>query len=97
VEPVVDAAHPRHGLIGFIWLIFANKGAHASHAHGALHPPATAVVTLASRVRATILCSRTSDYKHYLKVLGDRAVEGLDLSAVRFHFQRRRAIGGVVR
>jgi acyl-CoA synthetase (AMP-forming)/AMP-acid ligase II/acyl carrier protein len=43
-------------------------------------------LTLAARVRATILCSPNFGYKHYLKVLGERPVEGLDLSAVRFIF-----------
>ena len=37
-------------------------------------------------MRATILCSPNFGYKHYLKVLGDRPVEGLDLSAVRLIF-----------
>ena len=43
-------------------------------------------LTLAARVRATILCSPNFGYKHYLKVLGERTVEGLDLSAVRLIF-----------
>jgi len=43
-------------------------------------------LTFAARVRATILCSPNFGYKHYLKVLGDRAVEGLDLAAVRLIF-----------
>ncbi|MGH8267014.1 MAG: non-ribosomal peptide synthetase, partial [Steroidobacteraceae bacterium] len=43
-------------------------------------------LTLASRLRATILCSPNFGYKHYLKVLGERGVEGLDLSAVRLIF-----------
>jgi acyl-CoA synthetase (AMP-forming)/AMP-acid ligase II/aryl carrier-like protein len=40
----------------------------------------------ASRLRATVLCSPNFGYRHYLKVLGERAVEGLDLSAVRIIF-----------
>jgi len=40
----------------------------------------------ASRKRATVLCSPNFGYRHYLKVLGERAVEGLDLSAVRIIF-----------
>jgi acyl-CoA synthetase (AMP-forming)/AMP-acid ligase II/acyl carrier protein len=43
-------------------------------------------LTLAARIRATILCSPNFGYKHYLKVLGDRDVAGLDLSSVRFIF-----------
>src|SRR6185312_9384866 len=43
-------------------------------------------LALASRIRATILCSPNFGYKHYLKVLGDRPVEGLDLSSVKLIF-----------
>ncbi len=43
-------------------------------------------LTFAARKRATILCSPNFGYRHYLKVLGDRPVEGLDLSAVRLIF-----------
>ena len=41
---------------------------------------------LASRIRATILSSPNFGYRHYLKVLGERSVEGLDLSTVRIIF-----------
>ena len=74
------------GLIGFHLVMFANR----VHAH--LMPTELFVrrpllwLTLAARVRATILCSPNFGYKHYLKVLGDRTVEGLDLSAVRLIF-----------
>ena len=37
-------------------------------------------------MRATILCSPNFGYKHYLKVLGERPLEGLDLSCVRLIF-----------
>lgn len=40
----------------------------------------------ASRHRASVLCSPNFGYRHYLKVLGERAVDGLDLSAVRIIF-----------
>jgi len=40
----------------------------------------------ASHKRATVLCSPNFGYRHYLKVLGERAIEGLDLSAVRIIF-----------
>jgi acyl-CoA synthetase (AMP-forming)/AMP-acid ligase II len=68
------------GLIGFHIIMFSKR----VHAH--LMPTELFVrrpllwLTLASRVRATILCSPNFGYKHYLKVLGDRPVEGLDLS-----------------
>jgi len=74
------------GLIGFHLVMFANR----VHAH--LMPTELFIrrpllwLTFAARVRATILCSPNFGYKHYLKVLGDRPVEGLDLSAVRFIF-----------
>ncbi|MGN6454058.1 MAG: non-ribosomal peptide synthetase [Steroidobacteraceae bacterium] len=74
------------GLIGFHLVMFANR----VHAH--IMPTELFIrrpllwLTLAARVRATILCSPNFGYKHYLKVLGDRPVEGLDLSAVRFIF-----------
>ena len=40
----------------------------------------------ASDKRATILSSPNFGYRHFLKVLGERALEGLDLSAVRLIF-----------
>ncbi|MFZ0006988.1 MAG: non-ribosomal peptide synthetase [Steroidobacteraceae bacterium] len=74
------------GLIGFHLVMFGNR----IHAH--LMPTELFVrrpllwLQLAARVRATILCSPNFGYKHYLKVLGDRTVESLDLSAVRLIF-----------
>jgi acyl-CoA synthetase (AMP-forming)/AMP-acid ligase II len=74
------------GLIGFHIIMFSKR----VHAH--LMPTELFIrrpllwLTLASRVRATILCSPNFGYKHYLKVLGDRPVEGLDLSAARLIF-----------
>ena len=74
------------GLIGFHLVMFASR----AHAH--FMPTDLFIrrpllwLTFASRVRATILCSPNFGYKHYLKVLGDRSVEGLDLSAVRLIF-----------
>jgi acyl-CoA synthetase (AMP-forming)/AMP-acid ligase II len=74
------------GLIGFHIIMFYRR----VHAH--LMPTELFVrrpllwLTLASKVRATILCSPNFGYKHYLKVLGDRPVTGLDLSAARLIF-----------
>ena len=74
------------GLIGFHLIMFVNR----IHAH--LMPTELFIrrpllwLTLATRVRATILCSPNFGYKHYLKVLGERSIEGLDLSAVRLIF-----------
>jgi len=74
------------GLIGFHLVMFANR------VHSHLMPTELFIrrpllwLQLASKVRATILCSPNFGYKHYLKVLGERPVEGLDLSAVRLIF-----------
>jgi acyl-CoA synthetase (AMP-forming)/AMP-acid ligase II/acyl carrier protein len=74
------------GLIGFHLVMFANR----VHAH--FMPTELFIrrpllwLTFATRVRASILCSPNFGYKHYLKVLGDRPVDGLDLSAVRLIF-----------
>ncbi len=74
------------GLIGFHLIMFYRR----LHAH--LMPTELFIrrpllwLTFASRIRASVLCSPNFGYKHYLKVLGDRPVEGLDLSSVRLIF-----------
>ena len=74
------------GLIGFHLIMFFNR----VHTH--LMPTDLFVrrpllwLQLASRIRATILCSPNFGYKHYLKVLGDRPVDDLDLQSVRLIF-----------
>ncbi|HTY48494.1 MAG TPA: non-ribosomal peptide synthetase [Steroidobacteraceae bacterium] len=74
------------GLIGFHIFMFANR----LHQH--LMPTELFVrrpllwLTFAARKRATILCSPNFGYRHYLKVLGDRPVDGLDLASVRLIF-----------
>jgi len=74
------------GLIGFFIYMFANR------VSVELMPTELFVrrpllwLALAARTRATILCSPNFGYRHYLKVLGDRAVDDLDLSAVRLVF-----------
>ena len=76
------------GLIGFHLIMFASQ----VHAH--LMPTELFIrrpllwLTLASRIRASILCSPNFGYKHYLKVLGDRPIEGqdLDLASVKLIF-----------
>jgi acyl-CoA synthetase (AMP-forming)/AMP-acid ligase II len=71
------------GLIGF-HLVVLGHGANAR-----LMPTDLFVrrpllwLQLASRVRATMLCSPNFGYRHYLKVLGERSVEELDLSSVQ--------------
>ena len=74
------------GLIGFHIFMFANR----IHSH--LMPTELFIrrpllwLQFAARIRATITCSPNFGYKHYLKVLGDRSIEGLDLSSVRLIF-----------
>ncbi len=74
------------GLIGFHLIMFANR----VHAH--LMPTDLFVrrpllwLEFAARIRASILCSPNFGYRHYLKVLGDRAPGELVLSWVRLIF-----------
>jgi acyl-CoA synthetase (AMP-forming)/AMP-acid ligase II len=74
------------GLIGFHLVMFANR----MHSH--LMPTDLFVrrpllwLQFAARIRASILCSPNFGYRHYLKVLGDRAPGELDLSGVRLIF-----------
>jgi acyl-CoA synthetase (AMP-forming)/AMP-acid ligase II len=74
------------GLIGFHLIMFA------AQVHSHLMPTELFVrrpllwLSLATRIRATILCSPNFGYRHYLKVLGDRPVDGLDLASVRLIF-----------
>jgi acyl-CoA synthetase (AMP-forming)/AMP-acid ligase II/aryl carrier-like protein len=71
------------GLIGFFIMQF-NK-----HVHINLMPTDTFVrrpllwMQLAAKKRATITCSPNFGYRHFLKVLGDRTLENLDLSSIR--------------
>jgi acyl-CoA synthetase (AMP-forming)/AMP-acid ligase II/acyl carrier protein len=74
------------GLIGFHIIMFSKQvNAHLMPTELFVRRPLL-WLTFASRVRATILCSPNFGYKHYLKVLGDRPVDGLDLSAARLIF-----------
>lgn len=74
------------GLIGFHLFMFASR----IHCH--LMPTELFIrrpllwLQFATKKRATITCSPNFGYKHYLKVLGDRSIEGLDLSSVRLIF-----------
>ena len=74
------------GLIGFHLFMFASR----IHCH--LMPTELFIrrpllwLQLATKKRATITCSPNFGYKHYLKVLGDRPIDALDLSSVRLIF-----------
>ncbi len=71
------------GLIGFYLVQFANR------AHINLMPTELFVrrpllwLQLASKKRVTITCSPNFGYRHFLKVLGDRRLENVDLSCIR--------------
>jgi acyl-CoA synthetase (AMP-forming)/AMP-acid ligase II/aryl carrier-like protein len=71
------------GLIGFFIMQF-NK-----HVHINLMPTDLFVrrpllwMQLASKKRATITCSPNFGYRHFLKVLGERKLDGVDLSSIR--------------
>ncbi len=71
------------GLIGFFLMQFANQ------VHINLMPTDLFVrrpllwLQVASKKRVTITCSPNFGYRHFLKVLGDRRLTGVDLSAVR--------------
>jgi acyl-CoA synthetase (AMP-forming)/AMP-acid ligase II/acyl carrier protein len=74
------------GLIGFHIFMLANRiQCHLMQTELFIRRPLL-WLTFASRKRASILCSPNFGYKHYLKVLGDRSVAGLDLSATRLIF-----------
>jgi acyl-CoA synthetase (AMP-forming)/AMP-acid ligase II/acyl carrier protein len=74
------------GLIGFHLVMFVRQ----VHAH--IMPTELFIrrpllwLELATRLRVSILCSPNFGYRHYLKVLGERSVDGLDLSIVRLVF-----------
>jgi acyl-CoA synthetase (AMP-forming)/AMP-acid ligase II/aryl carrier-like protein len=71
------------GLIGFFLMQFANR----AHIH--LMPTELFVrrpllwLQVASKKRVTITCSPNFGYRHFLKVLGDRRLTGVDLSSIR--------------
>ncbi len=74
------------GLIGFHLVMFANRvRAHLMPTELFIRRPLL-WLQLASKLRATILCSPNFGYRHYLKVLGERTVADLELSAVRLIF-----------
>ncbi len=71
------------GLIGFYLMQFANR----IHIH--LMPTELFVrrpllwLQIAAKKRVTLTCSPNFGYRHFLKVLGDRRLEGVDLSCIR--------------
>jgi acyl-CoA synthetase (AMP-forming)/AMP-acid ligase II/aryl carrier-like protein len=74
------------GLIGFHIFLLANRiNMHQMPTELFVRRPVL-WLQLAARIGATLLCSPNFGYRHYLKVLGDRPLEGLDLSSVRLIF-----------
>jgi acyl-CoA synthetase (AMP-forming)/AMP-acid ligase II len=74
------------GLIGFHLIVFGVAGnAHLMPTDLFVRRPML-WLQLASQLRANTLCSPNFGYRHYLKVLGERSVEELDLSSVRLIF-----------
>ncbi|MFO1504867.1 MAG: non-ribosomal peptide synthetase [Steroidobacteraceae bacterium] len=74
------------GLIGFHLVMFAARvDAHLMPTELFVRRPLL-WLTVASSIRATILCSPNFGYRHYLKVLDDRSPGNLDLSPVRLIF-----------
>ncbi len=74
------------GLIGFhIMMFFRQLAIHHMPTELFVRRPLL-WLTIAARVRATLLCSPNFGYKHYLKVLGERPVDELDLACVRLIF-----------
>jgi acyl-CoA synthetase (AMP-forming)/AMP-acid ligase II/aryl carrier-like protein len=71
------------GLIGFYLMQFANR------VHVNIMPTELFVrrpllwLQIAARKRATITCSPNFGYRHFLKVLGERRLDGVDLSSLR--------------
>ena len=74
------------GLIGFHLIMFANRiQTHLMPTELFVRRPLL-WLQLAASVHASILCSPNFGYRHYLKVLGERAPSGFDLSSVRLIF-----------
>ena len=71
------------GLIGFYLMQFANR------INVVLMPTELFVrrpllwLQIAAKKRVTLTCSPNFGYRHFLKVLGDRRLEGIDLSCIR--------------
>lgn len=74
------------GLIGMYLIMHANRVAIALMQTELFIRRPLLWLTLATRLRATVLCSPNFGYRHYLKVLGERTLEGLDLKSVRVLF-----------
>jgi acyl-CoA synthetase (AMP-forming)/AMP-acid ligase II len=71
------------GLIGFYLMQFANQ-VHVNLMQTDLFVRRPLLwLQLAAKKRVTITCSPNFGYRHFLKVLGTRRLDGIDLSAIR--------------
>jgi acyl-CoA synthetase (AMP-forming)/AMP-acid ligase II/aryl carrier-like protein len=71
------------GLIGFYLMQFANR-VHINLMQTELFVRRPLLwLQVAAKKRVTITCSPNFGYRHFLKVLGDRKLEGVDLSSIR--------------
>ena len=71
------------GLIGFYLVLFANRARiHLMPTDLFVRRPLLWLQTAAAK-RVTLTCSPNFGYRHFLKVLGDRRLEGMDLSCIR--------------
>jgi acyl-CoA synthetase (AMP-forming)/AMP-acid ligase II/acyl carrier protein len=74
------------GLIGLYLIQFANRAQiYLMPTELFIRRPLLWLQAAAAK-RATVLCSPNFGYRHFLKVLGERKLEGVDLSAVRVLF-----------
>ena len=74
------------GLIGFHLMMFmSGRPSHFMPTELFVRRPLLWLQT-ASRLRATITCSPNFGYRHFLKVLGQRKLEDVDLSRIRLIF-----------
>jgi acyl-CoA synthetase (AMP-forming)/AMP-acid ligase II len=71
------------GLIGFYLVLFTNRS-HINLMSTDLFVRRPLLwLQTAARKRVTLTCSPNFGYRHFLKVLGDRKLEGVDLSSIR--------------
>ena len=74
------------GLIGFVIMMFANRMQLNLMPTDLFIRRPLLWTTFLSRKRATLTSSPNFGYRHYLKALGDRSPDSIDLSAVRMIF-----------
>jgi acyl-CoA synthetase (AMP-forming)/AMP-acid ligase II len=74
------------GLIGFYLIQFANR-VHVNLMQTELFVRRPLLwLQIAAKKRVTVTCSPNFGYRHFLKVLGDRRLDNVDLSAIRLIF-----------